>query len=932
MGTVEQRAHPLAYEGLRSGLTHLWEIGDLLDAFSAFLDPLPAGELLRLPLITIRSWSTAAAKRASPLAVMIQGIIADMRPSFGAAPTSFDKRQFARTLLARRNLVLAAPPPPPEPLDADEPIPEDDPYDVDLLGEPEEITMLRMEDEEPGDAEEPTRQRRGWRPPSLLRGKRQRPQLPASRLGDALAFVFAFIVMGLQSHATTGFAHIWGRTPPSKADQFAVQPFICDEVTHEARSSVELLALSIPPGTIIASDGSWGHRRNSDQCFSAFIAITPDSEHPLNGKVVDFEVVERRFGQQKRGNYIGSSQAMETEALRRMVPRWIHNPNVVGFAHDQDAHAMALIRELGWNVKEYRDPNHVFKSNFERIFIKWNVEAAQPAPKGKGMAGRRKFVLTGLKEKLRSHLKHCAYTDFPDEDSRMRCWMGAFDFFVHPTGQTGLWALRANETSQEHLRGFLDEMVPYVRAVQTRINTQMCESLNSLKGKSANKNISFSASWAARCAAAVLRMNEGWSWIPPLRESVVQAPLAPEAIDWVNREHEERQSRIAQRKTEEARAERYQSRAATAQRKKDESARGRQGEGHEPSVDSSWSDPDVKPVHSRYVPVVVVPPAPEPDGDFPEVAVERGEEVLPGRKRRQPNFDPRSEMVDGGLQNSGVLCHFNAVVEVIINLPLLRGALMRCGAHPVIDEMRKLVEPRERELSVRPLLRRLYSDAPAALWRDCRWFKEERDPAATMGKLVSTFAALPDWVGLPVAALFTDQCEIVRVCGECHAAVGDAPVAVPPPGTLISRHHLDAEPRTPEQWVAGVRTSRAVKCAKCGYAGASSFAFSAPAAQELLVFDFQGIANTYVAVPDVIPGRPSYRLSATVNWSGSGHVVALVRELGFGETWRRYDDARVEPEPGPLSRGGMRAGPFKLVFYARMSASVAHVPLGRAGR
>jgi hypothetical protein len=102
---------------------------------------------------------------------------------------------------------------------------------------------------------------------------------------------------------------------------------------------------------VLSCDGSWGHRRNSDQCFAAFIAITWDPTHPANGKVVDFELIRRKLVQETAATTPVQVRRRRTEALRRMVPRWkwgglVHPVNVVGFAHDQDAKAMALVREL----------------------------------------------------------------------------------------------------------------------------------------------------------------------------------------------------------------------------------------------------------------------------------------------------------------------------------------------------------------------------------------------------------------------------------------------------------------------------------------------------------------------------------------------------------------------------------------------------------
>jgi hypothetical protein len=48
-----------------------------------------------------------------------------------------------------------------------------------------------------------------------------------------------------------------------------------------------------------------------------FDVLTPDPSDPLNGCVIDFEIVERAHFR-RPGNYIGSSRAMETEILARL--------------------------------------------------------------------------------------------------------------------------------------------------------------------------------------------------------------------------------------------------------------------------------------------------------------------------------------------------------------------------------------------------------------------------------------------------------------------------------------------------------------------------------------------------------------------------------------------------------------------------------------
>jgi hypothetical protein len=89
----------------------------------------------------------------------------------------------------------------------------------------------------------------------------------------------------------------------------------------------------------------------------------------------------------------------------------------------------------------------------------------------------------------------------------------------------------------------------------------------------------------------------------------------------------------------------------------------------------------------------------------------------------RPAFLFASEhMVDWGSFNTGtVICPFIAVLEVFINLPVMQDALRCCGDHPVVDSIRKLLDPRRGSARVGPLLEPLCSEVPRPTWRPCSW-------------------------------------------------------------------------------------------------------------------------------------------------------------------------------------------------------------------
>jgi hypothetical protein len=133
-------------------------------------------------------------------------------------------------------------------------------------------------------------------------------------------------------------------------------------------------------------------------------------------KFVDFEVLSRSFGRQKKfgGHFEGASKTMESCILRRFVDRWHGRDEITRFVHDQDTTASAILVERDWKRDEYFDKNHVVKS-WERIFQQ-NQWVSVSVDKGKT---RRKNVLLGLKLPLLRWFYNILNMDVSVEAKRM---------------------------------------------------------------------------------------------------------------------------------------------------------------------------------------------------------------------------------------------------------------------------------------------------------------------------------------------------------------------------------------------------------------------------------------------------------------------------------------------------------------------------------
>lgn len=167
---------------------------------------------------------------------------------------------------------------------------------------------------------------------------------PPKSLIDVIQFAFPVIITGSTfSEAESLF--LWNNIiPPSESTFYRVQKKITEAIVEMAKESCLKWKLSLRRNTCISFDGSWSHRRNALYCLEDFIDVK-------RNKVIDFEVVSKKCG--GYGDFIGPSNAMEGEGLRKMIPRWINNKNISLYVHDKDAKTAKIIRDSRLNIIEF---------------------------------------------------------------------------------------------------------------------------------------------------------------------------------------------------------------------------------------------------------------------------------------------------------------------------------------------------------------------------------------------------------------------------------------------------------------------------------------------------------------------------------------------------------------------------------------------------
>jgi hypothetical protein len=144
-----------------------------------------------------------------------------------------------------------------------------------------------------------------------------------------------------------------GVIPFSPAAVYAAQVVLVPGIVAFATRVCARNRAAMKRNAVVGIDGSWNHRRNG----SAHVIDMIDVD---SGRVVDFEVVEKSTSR-RRGNYRGSSNGMEVEAMKRMVNRWEDDEEVGTVITNQDSKLGKVIRDSRWGVKHEFGANHAKK-------------------------------------------------------------------------------------------------------------------------------------------------------------------------------------------------------------------------------------------------------------------------------------------------------------------------------------------------------------------------------------------------------------------------------------------------------------------------------------------------------------------------------------------------------------------------------------------
>jgi hypothetical protein len=233
---------------------------------------------------------------------------------------------------------------------------------------------------------------------------------------SVLGWAFSILVAGITYTAIAKFLLGIGVIPFSASAVYAAQVILVPGIVAFVKKICARNSAAMKENVTVGIDGSWNHCRNG----SAQIIDMIDTD---SGRVVDFEIVERASSR-RQGNYKGSSNGMEAEAMRRMVRRWQDDQKVKTVITDQDSKLGKIIRDSHWSVEHEFNANHAKKS-LDRYQERLLREQRQH--------------LYGLGQGLKNWFDHVLHQPIPREkkiEARENAYSGTLPLYLEMIGES----------------------------------------------------------------------------------------------------------------------------------------------------------------------------------------------------------------------------------------------------------------------------------------------------------------------------------------------------------------------------------------------------------------------------------------------------------------------------------------------------------------
>ena len=317
-----------------------------------------------------------------------------------------------------------------------------------------------------------------------------RPPISARRLGVGIR------VEGGRPEQDRQILRWCGVPVPAGRALYSAMREVCPTIISLARESMAEVRANLPPNTVIAFDGSWDHRRHGSKCLFAVISSQ-------TGRVIDAAVVSKS-GSDPSEVFCERSTMMEVQGLRSVLPRLQQLPQIVGYAHDNDAKARNIVERSGWQITEFLDPGHARKS-FVRILQSFENQNAK--------------ILRDIENALTHWMEILIHSQFTVEQkvflwqNTLQHMAGQHQHCIHAPMIGPAWNLAGNQVAMDVLKKFLDATQFIIERCNFLYNTQSNESLHRGKLKFATKDVRWGFTWQARVMGAILSRNMiGWQF------------------------------------------------------------------------------------------------------------------------------------------------------------------------------------------------------------------------------------------------------------------------------------------------------------------------------------------------------------------------------------------------------------------------------------
>lgn len=358
---------------------------------------------------------------------------------------------------------------------------------------------------------------------------------PSHVIDNSMRFVFSVLAEGT-NYELVSKVFLWNDIKiPSRSSFYRAQRIIAPIIIEMANESCLKYRKLMEPGSTITMDGSWGHRRNSLQCILEFI----DSRQR---KIVDFAITEKD-NHILKGDFVGSSNAMEIECLKKLIARWKNDPNVISYTHDNDGKTRVFLESSEWAITEILDTNHTIKSFSQKI---------------SDFDTKNDKLLYGLHEKLHRFLKFLIHLEVSSEE-KQRLWLNSSNHYSGdhsqclPHGDSYKWPKAGSPHAKEVLDEFLKKTLKILIKCDGNLSTQLNESYHSLKAKFASKELCWIDSWQSRIAAAILQFNNPNQWKFELYQRLGFGKLSEYSTMQLSKKFQLAESKSVERRTSEYR-------------------------------------------------------------------------------------------------------------------------------------------------------------------------------------------------------------------------------------------------------------------------------------------------------------------------------------------------------------------------------------------